>query len=163
LPVFKAGTRLTAAVLNGAIGLTAIKSADTGRASTTTLAADPDLTVAVLANTAYLVRISMLYKSGTTNTGDLKIGFSVPTGATFAGGFLCISNPLGVAIFPVPTASTVMVSYGNGTSNPLWCEVTANLVVSTTAGNFTLTWAQNTSSGTATTLMAGSSLQAVAH
>ena len=162
MTTFKAGNRQTAAALNGAIGLTAIKGADTARTSTTTLTADPDLTVAVLANTTYVVRFSLLYKGGATNASDFKFGFSVPAGATFAGGAITIANPLAVAILPVASASSVLVSYSNGTGNPLWCQVTAGLIVSGTAGSLALTWAQNTSSGTATTLMTGSSLQAVA-
>jgi hypothetical protein len=162
LPIFKAGQRLTAAALNAAIGLTARKGGDTARSSAntgTTLTADPDLTVAVLANSAYLVTFSLLYKGAATNTGDLKFSFSAPSGSTFAGGFLGITNPLALYILPV-TVSSTLVSYGNGTSNPLWCQVTATLVTSSVAGAFTLTWAQNTSSATATTLMAGSSLRA---
>jgi hypothetical protein len=162
LATFKAGQRLTAAALNAAIGLTARKGADTARSSAntgTTLTADPDLTVAVLANAAYLVTFSLLYKGAATNTGDFKFSFSAPSGATLAGGFLGINNPLGLYILPV-TVSSTLVSYSNTTANPLWCEVTATLVTSSTPGNLTLTWAQNTSSATATTLMAGSSLQA---
>lgn len=162
MTTFLAGQRVTASQLRAAIGLTAIKGADTARASTTTLTADPDLTVAVLANTTYKVSFSLLYKGAATNTGDLKFGFSVPSGATLAGGFLGIANPLGVTILPVTSAASVLVSYGNGTGNPLWCQVTAGLIVSSTAGNLVLTWAQNTSNATATTLMTGSSLQAVA-
>jgi hypothetical protein len=106
-----------------------------------------------------LVTFSLLYKGAATNTGDLKFSFSAPSGSTFAGGFLGITNPLALYILPV-TVSSTLVSYGNGTSNPLWCQVTATLVTSSVAGAFTLTWAQNTSSATATTLMAGSSLRA---
>ena len=155
---FAAGERLTANELNTALTLSVAKGADTARSLTTALAADPDLTVAVLANSLYVVRFSLPYKGAATGTGDLKFGFSVPPGATFAGGFIGVTNPLGVYLVSV-TASSTLISYGNGTGNPLWCEVTATLTTSATAGNLTLTWAQNTSNATATTLMAGSSLQ----
>lgn len=161
MTTFAAGQRLTAGGLRAALGLSASKGADTARASTVTLTADPDLTVAVSANAVYVVKFSLLYKGAATGTGDFKFGFAVPPGATFAGGFLGIANPLGVTVGPV-TASSTLVSYGNGTANPLWCEVNATLVTSGTAGSLTLTWAQNTSIATATTLMAGSSLSAVA-
>jgi hypothetical protein len=159
LTTFSAGQRLTASGLRSALGLRARKAADTARTTTVTLTADPDLTLSVLANTVYLVKISMLYKGAATNTGDFKLGFSVPSGASLAGGFTGIANPLGVTIIPV-TASSTLTSYSNGTGNPLWCMVTATLVTSA-AGSLTLTWAQNTSSATATTLMAGSSVEAV--
>jgi hypothetical protein len=159
LATFRAGSRQTAGALDAALGLTARKAADTARSSTTTLTADPDLTIPVLANSSYLVTISLVYKGNTTNAGDLKFGFSVPSGATLPGGFLGITNPLALYIVSV-TASSVLVSYSNGVGNPLWCTVTATLLTSGTAGNLTLTWAQNTSNGTATTLMTGSSMQA---
>lgn len=155
---FTAGERLTASTLNEALTLSAAKGADTARTISTTLTADPDLTVAVLANSLYVCRFSLVYKGAATNTGDLKFGFSVPSGAAFAGGFIGVTNPLGAYLASV-TASSILVSYSNGTGNPLWCQVTATLTTSATAGNLTLTWAQNTSSATATTLMAGSSLQ----
>ena len=154
---FYAGQRLTAAELRGALGLSAHKGADTARATTTTLTADPDLTVSVLANTVYVVRLSLPYKGAATNTGDFKFGFSVPGGSSFAGGFIGVTNPLGVYLVSV-TASSTLISYSNGTGSPLWCEVSATLITSGTAGSLTLTWAQNTSNATATTLMAGASL-----
>jgi hypothetical protein len=159
LAQFQAGQRLTAAALNAAIGLTARKAANTARALTTTLTADPDLTIPVLANSSYLVTIFLLYNGAATNTGDLKFGFSVPSGASLPGGVIGVANPLAVFTNSL-TASSVLVSYGNGTGNPLWCGVTATLLTSSTAGSLTLTWAQNTSNGTATTLMTGSSMQA---
>lgn len=160
MTTFQAGQRLTAATLNAAIGLRAAKGANTPRSTNTTLTADPDLSVAVLANSRYLVTLSLPYNGAATGTGDLKLGFSVPSGSTLPGGFLGIANPLGVAILPVTAASTLF-SATNGTGNPLWCQVTATLFTSTTAGSLILMWAQNTSNATATTLMAGASLQAV--
>lgn len=157
---FYAGQRLTASQLRGALTLTARKTADTARTTTVTPAADPDLTLAVAANSVYLVKVSLVYKGAATNTGDLKFSFSVPSGATFAGGFVGIANPLALYVLSVTAAST-LVSYSNGTGNPLWCEVTATLVTSSTAGFLTLNWAQNTSNATATALMAGSSLEAL--
>lgn len=162
MATFKAGQRLTASALNAAIGLTARKAADTSRSSAntgTTLTADPDLVIAVLANSSYLVTIFLLYKGAATNTGDLKFGFSVPSGATLPGGVIGVANPLAVFTNSM-TASSTLVSYSNGTGNPLWAQVTATLITSSTAGNLVLNWAQNTSSATSTTLMTGSSMQA---
>ena len=162
MTTLNAGQRLTAGVLRSALGLRARKAADTGRSSAstgTTLTADPDLTLAVLANSVYLVKFSLLYKGAATGSGDIKLSFTVPSGASLPGGFEGIANPLSVAILPVTAASTLF-SASNGTGNPLWCMVTATLVTSA-AGSLTLNWAQNTSSATATTLMAGSSVEAV--
>lgn len=158
-PVVVAGIAVTSALLQSMLPQNALKSSSTSRTSTTTLAADPDLTVPVLANGKYDVELSLVYNGAATGAGDLKCSWSVPSGASFAGGFVGVSNPLGVAILPV-TASSVQVTYGNGTGNALWCMVSGTLFMSSTPGNLVLTWAQNSSSGTATTLMTGSKLSA---
>ena len=156
-PQIVAGMAVTSALLQSMLPLTAVKSADTARSLTTTLTADPALTVTVVPNATYQMYVSLLYKGNTTNAGDLKFGFTQLTGASLAGGFLGITNPLGLYIVPV-TATSTLVSYSNGTSNPLWCQVSATLVTTSGGGTFALLWAQNTSNATATTLMAGSSM-----
>lgn len=159
-PVINAGTTPTVTVLQAMIPLTAAKVSSTGPRVNNTLAADPDLTIPVAANARYLVTLSLKYNGNTTGSGDFKFSFSVPSGATFEGGFLGINNPLGVYVLPV-TASSVLTSFSNGTGSPLWCMVKATLATSGTSGSFTLNWAENTTNATGTTLMAGSSLEAV--
>ena len=161
-PVINAGTTPTIGVLNQMIPQRAVKSASTSRSSAntgTTLTADPDLTVPVDANATYDVEISLPYNGAATGTGDIKFSFSVPSGASITGGFEGIANPLGVAILPVTTASTLF-SASNGTGNALWCKISCTLFTSGTSGSLTLNWAQNTSSGTATTLLAGAKMSA---
>jgi len=158
-PVINAGTTPAIGVLNQMIPQRAVKSASTSRTSTTTLTADPDLTVPVDANAAYDVEISLPYNGAATGTGDIKFSFSVPSGASITGGFEGIANPLGVAILTVATGSTLF-SASNGTGNPLWCKISCTLFTSGTSGNLVLNWAQNTSSGTATTLLAGAKMSA---
>jgi hypothetical protein len=150
---------LTSLLLQSMLPQSAVKASGTSRASSTTLTADPVLTVPVVASATYDVELSLLYNGAATGAGDLKYQWSVPSGATFAGWSEGITNPLGVGVGSV-TASSVQVSYGNGTGNPLGCKVSGTLFMSTTGGNLVLTWAQNTSNATATTLMAGCKLVA---
>jgi hypothetical protein len=158
-PQIVAGMALTSALLQSMLPQEAVKSSGTPRAATTTMTADLALTAAVAAGASYDVDLLMIYNGPATNTGDLKFEWLVPSGATFAGGFLGVANPLALYSTYV-TATTVQVSYGNGTGNPLWCMVTGTLITSATAGNLQVQWAQNTSNATATTLMTGSKLSA---
>lgn len=159
MPTIYAGQRLTAATLQAMVGLKASKGADTARTSTTTLAADPDLSVTLAANSVYIVGLLLLYKGGTTGSSDLKFSWSLPSAATLAGEYMGIFNPIGLISTPI-TGSSVTVTYTNGTGNSYPVTIEATVTTSSTAGTFALTWAQNTSSGTATTLMAGSNLRA---
>jgi hypothetical protein len=158
-PGITAGTTPTVAVLQAMLELIADKGADQGVTSSTTLANDSALFVPLAANAKYKVQLEVLYKGGTTGSSDLKLGFSVPSGATIAGRAITVSNPLGVATGYI-TQSSVLFSATNGTGNPLDCACTFTLTTSGTSGNLQIQWAQNTSSGTATTVMSGSSLTA---
>lgn len=158
-PVITAGEVVTSPLLQSMLVQRAIKTSNTSRSTNTTLTADPVLTIPVVASATYDFELSLLYNGAATNAGDLKFQLSAPSGATFAGWDLAVTNPLGTGIGSV-TLSTVVVSYGNGTGNPLGCMVSGTLFTSGTAGNLVLNWAQNTSSGTATTLMTGSKMSA---
>ena len=77
------GDVLSAADLNSwAVPLAAVKVVDTSRASTTTLANDPELSLAVAANVIYRFWAYLDYEGGTTGSSDIKWSFSVPAGAT---------------------------------------------------------------------------------
>ena len=158
-PNINAGTTPTATVLNEMLPLEAMKAASTSRTSTTTLTADPDLTFALEANAAYDFELELLYNGGTNGSSDLKFAFAGPSGWALTFGAMITGIPLGVASIGGTEGSTVTVGTG-GTSTPLYTRLSGRLVTSGTAGSLTLTWAQNTSSGTATTLTAGSKMRA---
>ncbi len=158
-PVITAGMALTSALLQSMLPQRGIKSSNLSRASTTSMTADPDLTVPVAANAKYDVDLTLAYNGAATNTGDLKFQLAGPSGATFGGTIFGVGNPLGTFNLYV-SLSTTQVVYGNGTGNPLGCIVSGTLFTSGTAGNLTVNWAQNTSNATATTLMTGCKLRA---
>lgn len=159
MPTLYAGQRLTAATLQAMVGLKAAKTADLGRTSTTALTADPDLSVTLAANSVYVVGLLLLYKGGTTGSSDFKFSWSLPSGASLAGEYMGIANPVSLVSATITGASTT-VSYTNGTGNPFPVTIEATVTTGSSAGAFALTWAQNTSSATTTTLMAGSNLRA---
>jgi hypothetical protein len=138
------------------------KTGDTSRNTTTTFANDPDLTVAVTASSVYVVTCNLAYHSSSQSAGDFKMQFTAPAGAalqasvhTFGNTGTAASDDLATSITLTTTASCGVVLTGDP-FNP--CLVVGLLVVAGTAGNFVVQWAQNTSSGTNTTLKANSFL-----
>lgn len=119
------------------------KTANTSRASTTTLAADPHLSVSVEANATYNVIAQLVWRP--TQLGGFAFGWTGPSGAEMifmdndSGSALLISDSLS---FNVTTGATI-----GGT-----------LVTAGTAGTLTLRWAQRESNATATVLNEHSSL-----
>lgn len=154
------GDVLASADMNAwTVPLAAYKASDTSRASNTTQASDPDLTVAVAANCTYWVDVWLNYEGGTQGSSDLKLGFAVPSGATLrssatftgqSGG----SNTEGY----YASGGSALTPGTNGAGNIRGFILHGTLAVSSSAGSLTLSWAQNTSSGTATTIHTGSVL-----
>ncbi|MCF0087173.1 MULTISPECIES: right-handed parallel beta-helix repeat-containing protein [unclassified Streptomyces] len=121
----------------------AIKSADTPRTSTVTTTADPHLTLPVAPNATYDVECVAVW---TTGGGGLRATWAAPSGAGMVwtdNDGVGIATPTGVVTFSATTGTTF-----KGT-----------LVVGSTAGSLTLSWAQSTSNAAATTLKAGSILK----
>jgi hypothetical protein len=158
-PVITAGIALTSALLKSMLPQDGRKGADQSVTSSTVLQNDTALLVPVVASAAYFFQLEILYKGAATGTGDLKFAWAVPSGATLACRVITVSNPLGVAM-GYGTQASSMFSATNGTGNPLAATLAGTLLTSGTPGNLQLQWAQNTSSATATTVMAGSILTA---
>lgn len=134
-----------------------IKPSNESVTSSTTFQNDDHLALQVAANTNYWVICQILYTGNTS--GDLKIGFLGPSGATFK----WCSDALGSAA--VGNADDVSRSMQIISSSPVAGAITGNdtvacckgvLRVGSSGGTFRLRWAQGTSSGTATTVKSGS-------
>lgn len=153
------GDVLTASDMNvWTVPIATIKPADTGRNTTTTLTADPDLVIAVAANTIYDVRFLIRYKGGTNGSSDLSMQINVPSGST---GFWValrddISAPTGPPGFVDSAFGSALNFATNGTGNTQQALLFASVNTAGTAGNISLLWAQHISNGTNTTLMANS-------
>jgi len=153
----------------------AYKTADTSRASTTTRAADPDLTVPVAANAVYDVRCYLSYQSGNTSGIGLNFAFTTPAGVSgrwgaayrVAGdaGTTTNAGPAGTVDFAWSgTAATGgtwngPATPGDGHSHSVLIEGT--LITAGTAGSLTLAWAQDSSSATNLVIQNGSKLIAL--
>ncbi|HEV2376228.1 MAG TPA: hypothetical protein VGS19_29170 [Streptosporangiaceae bacterium] len=150
-PVY-AGARVTAAVLAAAVGVTAWKASPTSLTSNTTLTADPDLVVPLAANATYQVQMVLSNCAG-GGSGALKYNFAVPAGAS--GDYTVVQNSTGgtVGIFDAGGWASVLASNCNA-----GVMLNGFLFTAAAAGSLQFMWAQNSSSGTATTVGMGSFL-----
>jgi len=132
----------------------ALKASDTTRTNTTTAAADPDLTFTVASGAHTLECYLMITVGATGNTPGFKAGFVainagvtpqfLANGSNNGAGYVVSGNADGTAQQFTTAGSTVSL---------------ATVSVGWTAGSggtASVNWAQVTSSGTATTLKAGS-------
>jgi hypothetical protein len=140
------------------------KTADETVTSSTTLQNDDHLILSVVANAVYTFTLDLYMQESTDFAGDFKMSFTCPTGATFdmhGAGAHATSLTAGTSsdgewIGKLATASAAAtLGFGVGTGLTA-ARVYGRLVMSSTAGNFQLQWAQNVSDGTGTTLKAGS-------
>lgn len=145
-------TRMTAAE---AETTAAYKFADQAN-GTTALADDTHLTLPVAANSVYAID---LYLDATADaTADIALAWATPAGATmsWAEGGISLGNSNNIGnLKMVPNAATDTSGIGilpTGTA----AMPRGRLVTGATAGQLTLRWAQNATSGTPTVLRAGS-------
>jgi hypothetical protein len=129
--------------------------------STTAMANDEDLILALVANYSYTFNAMVVYGAGTT--ADIKLGWTFPTGATLTYAALGTDVTAGgnapVETVSVAEASDTSKPYGGaGISSFRFVEYTGRITVSSTAGNLTLRRAQNTSTAENTLIKAGSFL-----
>ncbi|MFG3173615.1 hypothetical protein ACGFZC_00925 [[Kitasatospora] papulosa] len=137
------------------------KTASTSRASTTTLTADPHLSVTVSPGT-YCIDACLMYDGDAA--ADLKLSWAPPagtTGAWWPGGAdssvaAQASLPRWGALSDIGVSSLPVGAIGAGTI--VTCRPVGTAVV-TTGGAFALTWAQQTTSTTPTILRGQSTLQ----
>lgn len=160
---FKGGT-FTGVTVNGnlsvtGVGLstTVVKPTTTARASTTVLANDPALVVPVVANATYELSGWLAYNGIASAAGDFKVDWTVPAGTNFAwarNGY--ISNSVNQTDTVVTDEVTIRVLGTFGVITTVSAPFKGIVTTAGTAGNLQLRWAQNVSSATATSLVAGS-------
>ena len=139
--------------------LRAYKTANESVTSSTTLQNDDHLVVTVEASAVYAVR-GYIAAGQTAYSSDIKMAFSVPSGATFAGVMIGVESDTAATNTPQGTlvgtsANDFPLSTGGG-GNYRGINITGILTTSATAGSFQYQWAQQTSSGTAVVVFAGS-------
>lgn len=156
--------RVDAAIttINGSVTVVR-KPSDTTRTSTTTVSADPSLTVAVAASSVYEVFAVVLVVSNTTP--DFKSDWSTPASASgyyYATRWDTAQTGGGADVQKFSRAwngGTVVGWSTNAPGTPDIIEYRGFLITAGTAGSLTLRWAQNTSDAANTTVKADSLLR----
>jgi len=114
--------------------------------NSTTLVNVPNFSVAVEASSFYYFRLSMRSTSGTTP--DVKLGFTIPSGATGGYTWLLASPNTADRLWGTPAALA-------GTGAIALSNIAGLLITDTTAGTFQIQWAQNTANASDTTMLTG--------
>lgn len=159
-PAINAGQRITASLLTSMLPIVVVKAADQSVTSTTTLTNDSHLVASLVANATYIVDGYLMLFGPTPTTGDAKIDFTTPSGATmhYTSGGVVVASPATQYEDTVNTNTTARAIGTNG-STDMGVALHAHVVVGSTAGNVQLRFAQNSSNGTATGFRAGSWLR----
>lgn len=159
MKVWNVGDVLTASDMNiWVVPRAVVKPSDQSLTSTTTMVNDTALVLPVDANATYDIHGFLLYEGGVQNSSDMKIQWTFPAGLTMYYQLVGIDTG-GVIRSATHTQATVPTIGSNGAGTRIVQSVNGTVIVSSTAGNLQLQWAQNTSSGTATIMHAMSHLQ----
>jgi hypothetical protein len=160
-PTFVGGQRLTAALLTSILTLHAHKDSSTTIISDSSLNDDPDLFVTVEANAIYVLEFFFIVLGGTT--GDFKMQFDGPTGTTGTWGAYALDTTAAAVAGATNVIRTPIGSprsYGTVSSASGQVLIGRGLVrTDATAGTFKLSWSQDTSTATDTTLVDNSYIE----
>jgi len=142
--------------------LTVVKSANESINNSSSMQNDDHLVLAVAANTTYLLDAYLRYEA--TTTGDIKAGFSVPTGAAVDWNALCLpgthsSGTSGSLSVLARTDAQTATLGGAGAGTLLVARITGTVTVGGTAGSLQFRWAQQTADVSDSIVYAGSWLR----
>ncbi|WP_435610674.1 hypothetical protein [Streptomyces sp. C10-9-1] len=159
-PTILAGMTATAALLDAMLPNVAAKTATESVTSSTTMQDDDELFVHVAANATYIVDMLLIHASATA--ADIRVGWTVPAGASFNWAGQGATNTTSTSSFVVPDtnmagriASETLV-FGGGASSATRADLSGTLITAGTAGTLQFQWAQNASDATATQVRLGS-------
>lgn len=154
---FSAGQRVTGAQLTDLEPLWSMKldgpqskTSDTALGNVTQMVVTPDI------NTTYRIHCLVYYTAG--GTGDLKLSFTFPAGATLYWGacnYAAVGNLVSFGTQLAAASDSTLFVEGATAAHVI---INGVLVMGATAGNLQLRFAQNTSNGTATQILNGSVL-----
>ena len=162
LAAIYAGGRIIADDVRNVAPLSAYKGSDEPLASGVgTLQNDDSLFIALDANTTYFFILFFGYLGGTQGSSDLKIGFSLPAGATMRWTRQGITTAGANTSLVWNTESSVSTLGSNGASN---CAgiLLGTVTMSDTPGNLQFQWCQNSGAAVTTKVLTGSELHAFA-
>jgi len=158
-PQIFAGDLLDADLLMSMLPISARKSVSTSRASNITVTADPELQVQLAANAEYA--LVFYFRISGDPAADMDIKFTVPSGTT--GSYTVTGRLAGTSTADSDPRTSTRIAFGVETqfSTPSTAAAQANhgagrLITSSTAGTFSIDWAQTVSNATATVMEADS-------
>lgn len=164
---YTAGSVITAEEANAWLPLWAQKPSATSRANNVTEAADPDLSLTFPANTAWDFRL-VLYLAGGNAAGDWSGHLEWTDGVVSYSGY-SVANSLASGTTADVSAGPTSRLLGSSPGFNLVFGVSAtgtiaviegHITVGSTDSDLTLYWAQDSSNGTATSVLEGSTFSA---
>lgn len=164
-----AGTGITVTNGNGTITvaasggaaptiLSASKPSDTSRASTTTLADDPDLILSSVPAGRYAVNMTF-WATSSSIVPDIKLGFIITNAPTAANGMISSLDTSGTGIVStgeIGFSTSNSSSYAVGTNPADSVFQYQGFIIVASTSDVKIQWSQSTTSVTATVLKAGS-------
>jgi hypothetical protein len=152
---FLAGQDLTAGDLTAAFDITrtVYQTADQTRNNSTSLLSSTDLVLSMAINSSYILEACIIYDSN--STADFKYSFSLPTGATIR------QTPWGSDIGDTSIHTMILhdaydtagfSAGGVAAGTMMSIKPTGRIVMSTTAGNLVVQFAQNVANASDTKL-----------
>ena len=143
---------------SGAAPTIAVKAADESVSSSTTLQVDDDLKFTVAADETWVFQL-VIFGSSANGAGDLKYGFSIPSGTT--GRFTNSGRPTNEDMVNTRDldGDTNVGNLASGADHQV-IYISGVAFVSSTAGTINWQWAQSVSDSTATVVKKGSHLVA---
>lgn len=158
-PVITAGQDLTADLLASMLPTYVTKTSATTRTSTTTLADDPDMQIALAANATYWIEMYIYYSTGAA--AFFKDFWNLPAGATgirSSSGISSSATATDVVTtqWTVKNAGTAIVHGGSTTVSDFTLTLSTGVITTTTAGTLTYQWAQSVSTAVTTAVRNGS-------
>jgi hypothetical protein len=153
-----AGARITAAGIQGTAPQATIKGADQSVTSSITMINDNALFTDLIADATYYFECCIFYQGGTQGSSDFQYQWTVPSGTTMIWADENITTGGAASVGTCWTQAANPTAGANGSGNKCSLVMKGTISTSSTAGVLQLQWAQNTSSGTATTVKAGSVL-----
>lgn len=134
------------------------KTADESVTSSTTLQNDNELALSIDATGTYVFDLFVIAQSAANSAGDIKIGFTNPTGTLYFVGF----GPHNAAASSSENGEWIAnfdpTPYGTTTSPGVGIYM-HGLLIATATGTLQMRWAQNSSNANATTIKAGSHMR----
>lgn len=143
-----AGPRGLTGAAGSPAGVFARKTSDSALVDNT-IADDAELVCALLANTTYLVEGFLIYDQTGATTGDLKVAFTVPAGATIWVAPVALSSAASTTTNSVDVSATQTgnMVFGAVSSTKAVGRIRGIVRTAGTAGNLQLRRAQNVTAG----------------